>query len=208
MNIWDTLDTEIRTVTSNIIAERNGAVVNFSPTASATLRCNTASYHLGGKEQAKATLYYLIKYITNDALTPTTSQSLLSHAREKVTSYPSLANNTGTDLRRGQHLLNVMINSTSHKEIADTQAALYLWGMPAQYGNVKNSYIFIHDSCRKINQRIQHNKIHGEKFINSKSKRSDHKIPMKLKQVVDENNYDSLIKKELTSDRGGATLYS
>jgi hypothetical protein len=56
MNIWDTLDTEIRTATSNVIAERNGAVVNFSPTASATLRCNTAAYHLGGNEQAKATL--------------------------------------------------------------------------------------------------------------------------------------------------------
>jgi hypothetical protein len=81
--------------------------------------------------------------------------------------------------------------------------------MPAQYGNVKNSYILIHDSCRKIKQRIQHNKINRKKIINSKSKRSDSKIPMKtkLKQVVDENNYDSLIKEELTSDRGGATLY-
>jgi hypothetical protein len=59
MNIWDTLDTELRSATSNVIAERNGAVVNFSPTASATLRCNTAAYHLGGNEQAKATLYYL-----------------------------------------------------------------------------------------------------------------------------------------------------
>jgi hypothetical protein len=129
-NIWDTLDTEIRTAISYVIAEKNSAVVNFSPTSSATLRCNTAAYHLGGNEQAKATLYYLIKYVTKDALTTTTSLSLLSHARQKVTSYPSLASNTGTDLRTGQHLLTVMINkSTSCKEIADTQAALYLWGI-------------------------------------------------------------------------------
>jgi hypothetical protein len=172
MNIWDTLDTELRSATSNVIAEKNGAVVNFSPTASATLRCNTAAYHLGGNEQAKATLHYLIKCITKDALTPITSLSLLSHAREKVTSYPSLANDTGTDLRTGKHLLTVMINkSTSCKEIADTQAALYLWGIPAQFGNVKNSYIFINDSYRKIKQRIQQNKIHAKNCINSTAKK-------------------------------------
>ena len=64
MSIWDRLDPQISNETKLVLAERNSAVVNYSPTASATLRCNTAAYHLGGNEQAKATLYYLIKYIT------------------------------------------------------------------------------------------------------------------------------------------------
>jgi intein-encoded DNA endonuclease-like protein len=61
MNIWDTLNIDVCNTTKQVIAKRNGAVVNYFPTASVTLRCNTAAYHLGGNEQAKATLYYLIK---------------------------------------------------------------------------------------------------------------------------------------------------
>ena len=79
MSVWDTLDYNISMETKMVIAERNGAVVNYSPNASALLRSNTAPYHLGGNEQAKGTLYYLIKYITKDALAPTTSLSLLSY---------------------------------------------------------------------------------------------------------------------------------
>ena len=37
-----------------------------------------------------------IKYITKDALTPTTSLSLLSHPREKVLAYPSQATDSGS----------------------------------------------------------------------------------------------------------------
>ena len=76
------LDKEIQERKFEVICSRNGGVVNYSPTASAVLRCNTAAYHLGGNEQAKATLFYLIKYITKDAMTPTTSLSLISYARK------------------------------------------------------------------------------------------------------------------------------
>jgi hypothetical protein len=62
------LNKEIKDRTFEVICSRNGGVVNYSPTASAVLRCNTAAYHLGGNEQAKGTLFYLIKYITDQKL--------------------------------------------------------------------------------------------------------------------------------------------
>lgn len=205
MNIWDTLQIDLCNETKNVIAARNGAVVNYSPTASGTLRCNTAAYHLGGNEQAKATLYYLIKYITKDALSPTTSLSLLSHAREKILAYPSLATDTGTDLRTGQHLVTVMVNkSTSCKEITDTQAASYLQGMPAQYGNVRTSYIFINDARKKTKYLIHRNKITKKKMTKL---RQEIKSKTCVKPIVDDNNYDSLNKDEETSEIGGATIY-
>ena len=72
-------------------------------------------------------------------MTPTTSLSLISYARSTVLNHPSIANDTGTDIRTGQHLLTVMLNkSRSCKEIADTQAAVSLLNMPSQFGSIKN----------------------------------------------------------------------
>ena len=51
-----------------------------------------------------------------------------------------------------------MLNkSSSCKEIADTQASLYLLNMPAQFGNVRNSYIFINDANKKVKVRLKIN---------------------------------------------------
>ena len=170
------LNDKIKDETFEVISNRNGGVVNYSPTASAALRCNTAAYHLGGNEQAKATLFYLIKYITKDSLTPTTSLALISYARNKVTENPSVANNTGTDLRTGQHLLTVMLNKCrSCKEIADTQAALNLLDMPAQFGTIKNTYLFINGACKKIKMRIKDAK-NSRKKKNRKSSRKDNTL--------------------------------
>ena len=175
MKIWSSLEPELKLKTLEVIAIRNGAVVNYSPTASGTLRCNTAAHHLGANEQAKAIIYYLIKYITKNALTSTTTLSLLLHARQKISLHPSVAENTGTEIRNGQHLLTIMLNkSRSSKEIADTQAALHLLNMPAQFGTVKNGYVFINDACKRIKERIK--KLNYEnKKIKNKSKIIDKK---------------------------------
>lgn len=91
MQIWSSLEGNLKLQTLNVIGIRNGGVVNYSPTASGTLKCNTAAYHLGANEQAKAIIYYLIKYITKDALTPTTTLSLLLHARQIINQHQSIA---------------------------------------------------------------------------------------------------------------------
>ena len=187
------LDKEIQEKTFEVICSRNGGVVNYSPTASAVLRCNTAAYHLGGNEQAKATLFYLIKYITKDAMTPTTSLSLISYARSKVFTHPSIANDTGTDIRTGQHLLTVMLNkSRSCKEIADTQAAVSLLNMPAQFGSVKNNYVFIKDACRIVKERVKEDQIGNsskkqKKTINKISTTNEYNKNIDNKMLLDYN---------------------
>ena len=184
------LDDESKRNTFKVISHRNGGVVNYSPTASAALRCNTAAYHLGGNDQAKSTLFYLIKYITKDALSPTTSLALIAYARSKVDAYPSIAHDTGTDIRTGQHLLTVMLNkSRSCKEIADTQAALSLLNMPAQFGTIKNSYIFIKDACRLIKERITVKENHdNNKNKNKKSLTCTNKNKLLQSSLIEKDN--------------------
>ena len=61
--------------------------------------------------------------MTKDAMTSSTSSTLIPYARSKVMSHPSIADDIGTDVKTGQHLLTVMWNkSKSCKGIADTPA--------------------------------------------------------------------------------------
>ena len=50
------------------LAVRNGAVVSFSPVLTQCLGCNTAAILLGSEEQAKAALFYLVKYMNKDSV--------------------------------------------------------------------------------------------------------------------------------------------
>ena len=51
-----------------LVAKRNFYCVKCSPTGSACLCCNSNASLLGAAKQARATLYYLIQYIVNDAV--------------------------------------------------------------------------------------------------------------------------------------------
>ena len=95
-----------------------------------------------------------------------------------------------------------MLNkSTSCKEIADTQASLYLWNMPAQFGNVRNSFI-LNDSFIKIKERLSNKK---KKTIHNISNKNKY---IKNSQLIhDESNYDELNKDDTITKNGGATLY-
>ena len=70
------------------------------------------SIPLGSTEQAKAIMYYLIKYILKDktALKSTLSVHVVLYALKTLAEYPSRATNTGTDHRSGVHLLQSSIN--------------------------------------------------------------------------------------------------
>lgn len=137
-----------------MIESRNRAVVESSPTASAALGCNVAAYVLGSTEQAKSVLFYLLKYITKDKMALTNSLSVLKYALEKVNTHESKAEDKGTDLRTGKYLLSVAANRiTGMTEVAATQAAVSLLGMPAQEGSAKTAFVHVASAIADVRSR-------------------------------------------------------
>ena len=125
-------DTEVNDILRETF-DRNKRVITFSPVLTAAIGCNTAIYHLGAVEQAKAALFYLVKYLNKDTVALTDCLSLIYHAKINVDNYPSTADDTGTAERTATHFLTRILNRLSHlMQISDTQAAAYLDGLEAQ----------------------------------------------------------------------------
>ena len=133
------------------LLKRNGSVVDVSPTASTVLNCNTAAYHLGSLQQGRATMFYLVKYMTKDSVALSTSLSILHSAMQHVKKYPSIAEDTGTAKRTAQHFLLRAINLLSgQSEVSATQAAASLLGMTSQSFSCKFAYLYIRPAINYI----------------------------------------------------------
>jgi hypothetical protein len=155
LNIVENLNEKDKAFVEHVLTTRNEAVVNFSPTASQCLCCNTAAYLLGGMEQAKSILFYLIKYITKDSTKLTLCVNLIREARKKLSKYPSRADDAGTPKRTGQYFLTILANKhTGLSEIADTQASLCLIEMPNQVGTAKTTYVFIKSAIAYVKEML------------------------------------------------------
>jgi hypothetical protein len=84
--------------------------------------------------QAKAACYYIVKYITKDGLQLSNVLALCKAAYDRITKFPSKAEDTGTAQRTSQHLLSRLMNSLNGKiEVSSTLATLALLGLPSNY---------------------------------------------------------------------------
>ena len=107
----------------------NGWFVPYNKVLSNAFGCNTAPLMLGGMEQAKAALFYLVKYLTKDGAEDRVAASVIVEASKHVDVHPSVASNTGEPQRTAQHKLTRIVNSLSARaELSDTQCALALLG--------------------------------------------------------------------------------
>lgn len=94
----------------NIIGS-NSNVVPYNQTMLALLRCNTAMLPIGGCQQARVVIFYVAKYITKPAVSPTTILPLLKLSyKDVMETFPSVADDTGTTERTAKHLLTRIIN--------------------------------------------------------------------------------------------------
>ena len=133
----------------------NQATVITSPILANCIRTNTNAIPLGSTEQAKAIMYYLIKYILKDKTALKSTLSVVSYALKKLAEYPSRATNTGTDQRSGVHLLQAIINKINGTcEIADTQAAAVCLGLPCVETSCHTTYVFIHAAIAVVTERL------------------------------------------------------
>ena len=131
----------------HILAQRNGSIVEFNDALTSSLGCNTAAYVLGGTEQSKAALFYLVKYLTKDSVALTNSLSIIHDARKHVEKYPSTAKDTGTTIRKGQSFLQRIINSLSGQtEVSATQAAASLLGMSSSMCSTAFIFVYINSA--------------------------------------------------------------
>lgn len=124
--------------------EADGRVVTFNKTLTAALGCNTALYQLGSAQQANATLFYLLKYVTKDSTALTLSLSALHEAKRHIVQYPSVAADSGQPTRTAQHLLNRLLNNISGKsEVSAEMASAALLGMPSTFESHDTNFCFI-----------------------------------------------------------------
>lgn len=79
---------------NKVLSKRNGLIVEFNEVITGMLGCNTNAGVLGSVEQAKRTLFYLLKYVTKPTTEITPSISLIQQARRTVENYPSVAEDT------------------------------------------------------------------------------------------------------------------
>ena len=92
--------------------------------------------------------------MTKDQVALTNSLAVFKHAVTKVGLYPSKADDTGTDSRTGKHFLTTMASRfTGTTEIASTQAAVSLLGMPSQDGSAKTGFVFVQNAIAAVKSR-------------------------------------------------------
>ena len=120
----DSLTTVHKEILVKALAVRNGAVVSFSPVLTQCLGCNTAAILLGSEEQARAALFYLVKYMNKDSVPLGNSLPVIRQVLLHVNRYPSRAADADTDSRTGKYFLERIVNGfTGLAEISDTQSA-------------------------------------------------------------------------------------
>lgn len=84
---------------SSAFPTRNGLIVEYSPVATAVLGCNTNLSFLGSEAQVKATICYVLKYITKPPAQLCHTLALLYKARQTVQSLPSVDPDSGQPIR-------------------------------------------------------------------------------------------------------------
>ena len=155
-SIGKIIDSDLRSKVWNLLRVRNGAIVDFSPTSTSVLACNTAMYALGSVEQCKAILAYLLKYLVKDATALAHSLVIIKDALDKVEMYPSTAPDAAeSTTRSGKQLLQVILNKLSGMtELADTQAASLLLGYTAEKSTDATTFVFASAAVTVIKERV------------------------------------------------------
>ena len=123
---------------------RNGSIVEINDVITSVLSSNTAAYLLGGAEQAKSILFYLLKYMTKDSLALTNSVTVINDALEHVRIHRSVADDSGSSQGTATHFLKRVINSLTGKiELSATQAASHLLNMPSFLSSTTHCFCFV-----------------------------------------------------------------
>jgi hypothetical protein len=119
-------------------------VVGFNRALIAAAACNNAIVFLGSIASAKSALMYIVKYTAKDGASLTNVLVLYVSAHDHILRHPSVAADTGTEVRTAQHWLTRVLNSISgHVEYSAQMAAIALMGLPSEVWSHNFWYCFI-----------------------------------------------------------------
>ena len=86
--------------------------------------------------------FYLIKYLAKDGNELANILSLVKAADEQIRKHPSVADDSGTEVRRSQHLLTRLLNCVNGQvEVGGQTAALALLGFPSNV--MSHGFVFV-----------------------------------------------------------------
>ena len=125
---------------------RNASLIEYSPILTRLTNCNSAPLMLGAGQSAKGAGLYMCKYMVKEAYALAASLSVLLDARQNIAAYPTQASDSGAD-RTAKHFLQRVLNSTT-AELAPTQAAAIVLGMPSSGHSHSFVYCYIWDAIR------------------------------------------------------------
>lgn len=148
---FDALDDKAQEQFNTALIHRNGLIVEFNELISACLGCNTNVGLLGSEEQSKASLCYLLKYVTKQKYGFAHSASMILHARRHVEQFPSTAEDSSTNQRTGIHLLTRLTKKvTLATEMSSHMAALALLGAPGEYVSCPFQKAFVQEASAYV----------------------------------------------------------
>ena len=99
----------------------------------------------------------MCKYMVKDAYALQASLSVLLDARQHIQDYPSRAEDSGVNTRTAQHFLQRVLNSST-AELATTQAAAIVLGVPSANHSHTFVYACVWDAIRLIDVLRGHGK--------------------------------------------------
>ena len=138
-----------------LFSTMNEATVCTSPILANCLGSNTNATPLGSTVQAKAIMFYLVKYILKDKTKISSTLSVIKYALQKQAKFPSRAQDDQSKERTGIQLLQIILNKLNGLcEIADTQAAAACLGLPAMEFTCHFTFIFIDAAIAAVNMRV------------------------------------------------------
>jgi hypothetical protein len=187
---WETSRKEINCTdlnpTNTVRRNSNGYVVTFSPALSSAICSNTAVYPLGSAEQAKSVCFYLVKYITKDAVEPGNVLLTTKTTYDKIKKFPSIAIDTGTPERTAIHFWQSLLNSVNGgMEVAATQATAILLGMDSYSCSHEFSFLFASAAVNFVKDILQEEQFQKEQETERKNVETTHSSTSKDRKRKD-----------------------
>jgi len=140
----------------NDLPTLNGKIVEHSPVISSVTCCNQAAMHLGDEDQSYASMFYLSDYFGKNKVQMEHCLSSLERAIEHTKKYPSIASDSGSSKRNGQHVLTALVNKLDGgAEFADVQMVAAMNGNKAEVATDKFGYFGPHEALRYALNRLK-----------------------------------------------------
>jgi G:T-mismatch repair DNA endonuclease (very short patch repair protein) len=110
---------------------------------------------LGHLSQEKAAFFYILKYMTKDAESLSAVLPVLRDMYQRAAQYPSIAEDSGSDIRDTMFLVTKMLNHrTGAAEVSLQMAALGLLGYPSNIFSHETTYVFIRPAIASVRRTL------------------------------------------------------